>query len=65
MAELVAWHHKTLNAYGLGNYISTASSDGKLALLIGGGIVMSAYVVIVNRLFWRRRYRLAETGFSL
>ncbi len=65
VAELVAWHHQTLNAYGLGNYISTASSQGKFALLIGGGIVMSAFVVTVNRLFWRRLYRLAETRFSL
>ncbi len=65
VAELVAWHHRTLNAYGLGNYISTASSEGKFALLIGGGIVMSAFVVTVNRLFWRRLYRLAESRFSL
>ncbi len=65
VAELVAWHHQTLNAYGLGNYISTASAEGKFALLIGGGIVMSAFVVIVNRLFWRRLYRLAESRFSL
>jgi NitT/TauT family transport system permease protein len=65
VAELVAWHHQTLNAYGLGNYISTASNDGKFAFLIGGGIVMSAFVVIVNRLFWRRLYRLAETRYSL
>ena len=36
VAELVAWHHQTLNAYGLGNYISTASSHGKFALLIAG-----------------------------
>jgi NitT/TauT family transport system permease protein len=65
VAELVAWHHRTLNAYGLGNNISTASNDGKFALLIGGGIVMSAFVVIVNRLVWRRLYRLAESRFSL
>jgi NitT/TauT family transport system permease protein len=65
VAELVAWHHQTLNAYGLGNYISTASNDGKFAFLIGGGIVMSAFVVVVNRLFWRRLYRLAETRYSL
>ena len=65
VAELVAWHHQTLNAYGLGNYISTASNDGRFALLIGGGIVMSAFVVIVNRLFWRRLYRLAEARFNL
>ena len=65
VAELVAWHHQTLNAYGLGNYISTASNQGTFALLIGGGIVMSAFVVLANRLFWRRLYRLAESRFSL
>ncbi|HXY44600.1 MAG TPA: ABC transporter permease subunit, partial [Acidimicrobiales bacterium] len=65
VAELVAWHHQTLNAYGLGNYISTASNDGKFAFLIAGGIVMSAFVVIANRLFWRRMYRLAEGRYAL
>ena len=65
VAELVAWHRQTLNAYGLGNYISTASNDGKFALLIAGGIVMSALVVLVNRLFWRRLYHLAETRYAL
>jgi len=65
VAELVAWHHTTLNAYGLGNYISNASNDGKFALLIGGGVVMSAFVVLVNRFFWRRLYRLAEDRYSL
>ncbi|MGB7053644.1 MAG: ABC transporter permease subunit [Acidimicrobiales bacterium] len=65
VAELVSWHHHTLNAYGLGNYIATASIQGKFALLIAGGIVMSAFVVIVNRLFWRRLYRMAETRFTL
>jgi NitT/TauT family transport system permease protein len=65
VAELVAWHRQTLNAYGLGNFISTASAQGKFALLIGGGIVMSAFVVTVNRLFWRRLYHLAETRFAL
>ena len=65
VAELVSWHHHTLNAYGLGNYIATASFQGRFALLIAGGIVMSAFVVIVNRLFWRRLYRLAERRFTL
>jgi NitT/TauT family transport system permease protein len=65
VAELVAWHKQTLNAYGLGNYISTASGNGKFALLIAGGIVMSAFVVTVNRLFWRRLYRIAEARFTL
>jgi NitT/TauT family transport system permease protein len=65
VAELVSWNHHTLHAYGLGNYIATASIQGKFALLIAGGIVMSAFVVLVNRLFWRRLYSLAERRFAL
>ena len=65
VAELVTWHHNTLHAYGLGNYIATASIQGKFALLIAGGIVMSAFVVLVNRLFWRRLYAMAERRFTL
>jgi NitT/TauT family transport system permease protein len=65
VAELVTWHHHTLNAWGLGNYIATASNQGKFAYLIAGGIVMSAFVVVVNRLFWRRLYRLAESRYTL
>jgi NitT/TauT family transport system permease protein len=65
VAELVSWHHQTLNAYGLGNYIAEASAQGRFALLIAGGIVMSAFVVLVNRLFWRRLYALAESRFTL
>ncbi len=65
VAELVSWHHHTLKAYGLGNYIAAASAQGRFAVLIAGGIVMSAFVVIVNRLFWRRLYRLAESRYTL
>ena len=65
VAELVSWHNHTLNAFGLGNYIATASKQGEFALLIAGGIVMSTFVVIANRLFWRRLYRLAESRYTL
>jgi NitT/TauT family transport system permease protein len=65
VAELVSWHHQTLHAYGLGNYIAMASVQGRFDLLIAGGIVMSAFVVVVNRLFWRRLYALAESRFTL
>jgi NitT/TauT family transport system permease protein len=65
VAELVTWNHHTLNAYGLGNYIARASAQGRFALLLAGGVVMSAFVVLVNRLFWRRLYGLAESRFTL
>ncbi len=65
VAELVSWRGKTLHAYGLGNFIATASSQGKFAALIAGGVVMSAFVVVANRLFWRRLYHAAERRFTL
>jgi NitT/TauT family transport system permease protein len=65
VAEVVTYHHTTLTAYGLGAYIVQASNEGNKAKLICGVAVMSVYVVTVNRVFWRRLYRLAETRYSL
>jgi NitT/TauT family transport system permease protein len=65
VAELVTWHSHTLNAFGLGNYIAVASNQGKFVYLIAGGIVMSAFVVIANRLVWSRLYHLAESRYTL
>ncbi len=65
VAEFVTWHHTTLHAFGLGNYIAVQSIEGKFAFLLGAGLVMSIFVVVVNRVFWRRLYRLAESRYSL
>jgi NitT/TauT family transport system permease protein len=65
VAEFVTWHHTTLHAVGLGNYIAVQSIDGKFAFLLGAGLVMSIFVVVVNRVFWRRLYRLAESRYAL
>jgi NitT/TauT family transport system permease protein len=65
VAEVVTYHHTTLTATGLGAYIVSASNAGNKAKLICGVAVMAIFVVTVNRLFWRRLYRLAETRYSL
>lgn len=65
VAEIVTWHHTTLHSVGLGNYIAAQSTEGKFAFLLGAGVVMSIFVVAVNRLFWRRLYRLAQSRYSL
>jgi NitT/TauT family transport system permease protein len=65
VAEIVTWHHTTLHSVGLGDYIADESTAGKFAFLLGAGLVMSIFVVAVNRLFWRRLYRLAESRYSL
>jgi len=65
VAEVVTYHHTTLTATGLGAYIVGASNGGDKAKLICGVAVMAVYVVTVNRVFWRRLYKLAESRYSL
>lgn len=65
VSEIVPWGQTTLTATGLGAYIAQATTAGdwpRIALGIG---TMSLYVVGLNRLFWRRLYRLAETKYHL
>jgi NitT/TauT family transport system permease protein len=65
VAEVVTYHHTTLTATGLGAYIVAASNAGNKARLLCGVAVMAVFVVTVNRLFWRRLYRLAQARYSL
>ncbi|TAM82372.1 MAG: ABC transporter permease subunit [Jatrophihabitans sp.] len=65
VAEVVSYRHTTLTAYGLGAYITQSTAAGNFARTLVGVSVMSVYVVGLNRLLWRRLYRLAETRFSL
>jgi NitT/TauT family transport system permease protein len=65
VAEVVNYGKHHLKASGLGAYITDASSHGNLARVLVGVIVMSFYVVVINRLLWRRMYHLSETKYSL
>jgi NitT/TauT family transport system permease protein len=65
VAEFVTYGHHALVAKGLGSYIALATADGQFAKVLTGIVVMSIYVVGLNRILWRRLYRLAETRYSL
>jgi len=65
VAEVVSWGNKTLHAYGLGAYIADATAAGDFHRIVVGVFVMSFYVVILNRLFWRPLYWYAERKFRL
>ena len=65
IAEVVTYNHQTLIASGLGAYIAQATASGNFPEVLLGVSVMSLFVVLVNRLFWRRLYLLAETKYSL
>jgi NitT/TauT family transport system permease protein len=65
VAEVVSYGSTTLVATGLGAYISQATSAGDSPRILIGVLVMSLYVVSLNRLFWRRLYALAQRRYSL
>jgi len=65
VAEVVTYGQHHLVATGLGAYIAQAATTGDFPEVLIGVAVMSVYVVGLNRLVWRRLYRLAETRYAL
>jgi NitT/TauT family transport system permease protein len=65
VAESLVYRGKTLEAFGLGSLITSATRDANFPLLAAGVLTMSLALVLLNRFFWRRLYRLAETKYSL
>jgi NitT/TauT family transport system permease protein len=65
IAEYFHLGGQTILTVGLGSAISQATDSGSLDLLVAATVIMAATVVTINRLVWRRLYRLAETRFRL
>ena len=65
VAELVNWGSTTKHAFGLGAYIANATTQGDFHKIVLGIAMMSFFVVVVNRLFWRPLYWYAERKFRL
>jgi NitT/TauT family transport system permease protein len=65
MAEYSHVKDRTLQTIGLGAQIDAATDSGRFAMLLLATIFISLMVVTMNRLVWRKLYRLAETRFKL
>jgi NitT/TauT family transport system permease protein len=65
VAEYFRLKDHTYTTVGLGATISRATDSGNFALLLGATIVMALVVVTVNRLVWRRMYRIAAARYTL
>jgi NitT/TauT family transport system permease protein len=65
VAEALTVKDQTYYAFGLGSIISQASGEEQYALLAVSVVVMSLFVVLLNRVIWKRLYRLAESRYSL
>lgn len=65
VSEIVTWGSTTLAAYGLGSYIARATTVGDWPRIVLGVGTMSIFVVGLNRVFWRRLYKLGEQRYHL
>jgi NitT/TauT family transport system permease protein len=65
VAEVASWGDEHLRAAGLGAYIAQQTERGDFHRIVLGIAVMSLFVVIVNRTFWRPLYHYAERKFRL
>ena len=65
VAEYFHFGGKTISTLGLGSVSARPRTTGNLDLLVAATVVMAAMVVAINRLVWRRLYRLAGTRFRL
>jgi NitT/TauT family transport system permease protein len=65
IAEYFHFQGRVIEAPGLGSTISRASDAGHFHVLLASTLIMAMVVVLINRLVWRRMYRLASTRFKL
>ena len=65
VAEVASWGKNKLVADGLGAYIAQVTEKGDQPAIYFSIMVMAVFVVLINRVFWRRLYELAERRFKL
>jgi NitT/TauT family transport system permease protein len=65
VAEIAKWGDTTLQATGIGAYIADMTAKGDFPRIALGITVLSLYVLLINRLLWRRLYHLAEERLRL
>ena len=56
VSEFVQVKGQTLIAFGLEYTISTATTKANYSLLAAGVVTMAVFVVLLNRVFWKRLY---------
>ena len=65
VAEFVEFGGTTHKTLGVGSAIASATNDADYAMLLAGTLALVGTVVLINRTFWGRLYRLAEERFRM
>jgi NitT/TauT family transport system permease protein len=65
VSEYVQFNGQTHSIFGLGASIAEAAAGANYPVLLAGTLLMAAFVVLINRLAWKRLYALAERRYTL
>jgi NitT/TauT family transport system permease protein len=65
VSEVVRWGDTTLTATGIGAYIAHSTEIGDSQRIALGITVLCLYVIMFNRLLWRRLYDIAAERLRL
>src|SRR5579863_2470906 len=68
VSEYVQFNNHTLSTPGLGASIASAAAatpNPNYPVLLAATLLMAVFVVVLNRLIWKRLYRLAERRYTL
>jgi NitT/TauT family transport system permease protein len=65
VAEHVQFGGRTFSTPGIGSLIAGATGRGNYPLLLASTLALIITVVTINRLFWRRLYRIAEERYRM
>ena len=65
VAEYVTFGGQTYSVTGIGAVIAQATATGNYDLLLAGTLALILTVVAINRLVWRRLYKVAEERYKM
>jgi NitT/TauT family transport system permease protein len=65
VSEFVSFNGHSHSTFGLGASITEALANNNFPVLLASTLLMAAFVVLINRLVWRRLYGLAERRYNL
>jgi NitT/TauT family transport system permease protein len=65
VAEYVSWGDQTLEAHGIGAYIASATARGDHPRVLLGVVILSFFVLILNRLLWHPLYLFVTNRYRL
>lgn len=65
VSEYVTFSGHTYQTTGIGSLIARATAEGNYPLLLAATLSMITAVILINRLFWRRMYQLAEERYRM